>query len=146
MGAISGKADGHNARLLYEFGKNIGLAFQLQDDLLDVFSDSVVFGKVCGNDIVSNKKTLLIIEALSRAGKAEKEVLNYWLEKKEFDRNEKIESIRKIYLSLGIDLIARQRIESYHQQALKCLHEVSVSTDRKEMLINFSNLLMKRKK
>lgn len=146
MGAICGRADDRDAFLLYEFGKNIGLAFQLQDDLLDVFSDSEVFGKVCGNDIVSNKKTLLIIEALSRAGKPEKEVLNYWMEKKVFDRREKIESIRNIYLSLGIDMIVRQRIEACHQKALKCLGEVSVSADRKEVLINFSNQLMKRKK
>lgn len=146
MGAICGRADEGDANLLYEFGKNIGLAFQLQDDLLDVFSDSEIFGKVCGNDIVSNKKTLLIIEAFSRAGKPEKEVLNYWMERKEFDRQQKIESIRSIYLSLGIDKIVKQRIELYHQKALKSLYEVSVPAERKKNLIDFSDQLMRRKK
>lgn len=146
MGAICGGADRNDSELLFDFGKNIGIAFQLQDDLLDVFADSDEFGKICGNDIVSNKKTLMLIEALSRAGANEKGELIFWLNKKEFDRDEKIETIRRIYQALGVDIIAKQRIESCHQNAMDSLNKVSVPFDRKKMLLDFSNNLMHRKK
>ncbi len=146
MGAICGGASFNDSELLYDFGKNIGIAFQLRDDLLDVFADTEIFGKICGNDIVSNKKTLLLIEALSRAGVDEKKELIFWLNKKEFDRDEKIETIRRIYKTLGVDIIAKQRIESCHRRAMDSLNEVSVPLDRKKMLLDFSNELMHRKK
>jgi len=146
IGALIGNASKEDAASLYNFGKNIGIAFQLQDDMLDVFSDNKEFGKICGNDIVANKKTMLLIEALSGATGSYKQELHMWLKKKEFNREEKISRFKEIYVSLHVDRAVQQRIEQYHKKALKNLNEVSVDKERIQELLQFSDYLMKRKK
>lgn len=146
IGAILGGSGNEEADLLYEFGRNVGIAFQLQDDLLDVFADPSVFGKVTGNDIVANKKTILLIEALSIVSGSNRKSLMKWLDAKNFNREEKIEAVRFIYTSLKLDRSVKQRIAHYHQLALSCLEKLAVEPARKSVLTVFSNELMQRNK
>jgi geranylgeranyl diphosphate synthase type II len=146
IGALLGGAENNDADLLYEFGRNIGIAFQLQDDLFDVFADPAVFGKVTGNDIVSNKKTILLIEALNVASGSTRQNLLDWLNKKNFDREEKIQSIRSIYNMFNIEQSVNKRISHYHQLAVESLEKLPVGSDRKTELLAFSTYLMHRKK
>jgi geranylgeranyl diphosphate synthase type II len=146
MGAIIGGAENHTADLLYEFGRNIGMAFQLQDDLLDVYADPLLFGKIIGNDIISNKKTVLLVQALQFSeGPVRKELLR-WLETKEFDRNEKIQGIKEIYRHLNLEQLTLSKIGYFHQQALAMLDKLPCSADRTTGLRFFSDQLMNRKK
>jgi geranylgeranyl diphosphate synthase type II len=145
-GAIIGGADDTGAELLYEFGRNIGIAFQLQDDFLDVYANPLAFGKEMGNDIVSNKKTLLLIQALDLAKGPVREELLHWLELKRFDRNTKIQRIRSIYDQLHIDELSRERVKTYHAKALAMLDKLSCTNSRIAELRAFSDSLMNRSK
>ena len=142
MLADAGAAD---ADRLYSFGEKIGLAFQLQDDFLDVYGDTKVFGKAIGGDIVSNKKTYMLINAFLRADEEQKAELTRWVEAKEFDEQEKIAAVTRLYNAIGIDRLAEQKIESYFDEGLKCLDAVSIDADRKQMLVEYVYKLMKRK-
>ncbi|HBG58601.1 MAG TPA: isoprenyl synthetase, partial [Porphyromonadaceae bacterium] len=102
VGALLAGASPHDAELLYNFGINIGLAFQLKDDLLDVYGDAKTFGKNIGGDIVSNKKTYLLIKALKTAGDGQRTELLKWISAEKFDKNEKIESVKNIYNDLNL--------------------------------------------
>jgi geranylgeranyl diphosphate synthase type II len=146
IGALIGGASMANAGLLYEYGKNLGIAFQLQDDLLDVFADSAVFGKVTGNDIVSNKKTILLVEALNTAKGNTKSKLMEWLGKEKFNRHEKIKAIRAIYTTLNLNEAVTQRVKSYYLKADESLERLQVEAERKVELLKFSDYLMNRKK
>jgi len=146
IGALSGGAGDSDADLLYEFGRNIGIAFQLQDDLLDVFADAAVFGKVTGNDIVSNKKTILLVEALNTGDDFAKKNLLEWIGQKDFNREEKIQAIRQIYVSLHLKEMVIQRIQHYHKLAVDQLNILPVDSEKKNGLIMFSEYLMNRKK
>lgn len=146
IGALSGGADEEAAECLYQFGRNIGIAFQLQDDLLDVFSDPAVFGKVTGNDIISNKKTILLTEALMQAtGKLRDELLD-WLGRTDFNRDEKVEAVRSIYAALNLEASVTERIRHYHALALERLQALDVAPARKSELLTFSTSLLNRKK
>jgi len=144
IGALIGGADNNSADLLYEFGRNIGIAFQLQDDFLDVYANPLTFGKEKGNDIVSNKKTLLLIQALKLATGPVRDELLHWLNAECFDRNEKIERIKLIYDQLHIDELSRARVKTYHEQALAMLDKISCTTTRISELREFSDMLMNR--
>lgn len=146
IGAITGGAGETDAELLYHFGRNLGIAFQLQDDLLDVFADSSVFGKVTGNDIVTNKKTILLIEALNTSDLNRKRELVHWLGKRHFDRVEKINAVREIYSSLCVDEKVNKRIRHYHESAIRQLELLPVGDERKAELMKFSDYLLKREK
>jgi geranylgeranyl diphosphate synthase type II len=146
IGALLGGAGDEEAELLYEFGRNIGIAFQLQDDLLDVFADPAVFGKVKGNDIVSNKKTILLVEALHVASGSTLQILKEWLTKTNFDRDEKVAAISSIYSTLNIEQSVEGRIKQYHQRAVESLEKLLVLPVRKSALLDFSSYLMNRKK
>ena len=145
IGAICGNSSEKDANLLYEFGLNLGLAFQLQDDLLDVFGDECTFGKEIGKDIVSNKKTYLLIKALELAKSQNSERLNYWISIKNFDPLEKIKEIKSIYQELGIKEITIQTIENYFIKALNGLKNVSVNEESKIELAGFLTELRNRK-
>jgi geranylgeranyl diphosphate synthase type II len=146
IGGLSGGCQEAESDLLYEFGRNIGVAFQLQDDLLDVFADSSVFGKVTGNDIVSNKKTILLVEALELAeGNTRKKLLE-WVGKEKFDREEKVSVIRSIYTSLNLEERVSQRIENLHQAATCYLDKLPVQPEKKTELLKFSKYLLNRQK
>ncbi len=146
IGALLGGAGERKSDLLYEFGRNIGIAFQLQDDLLDVFADPSVFGKDTGNDIVSNKKTILLTQALSLASGKIRENLMYWLTVTEFNRKEKIDAVKSIYTELELEQSINKRIRHYHEMAIASLENLPVEPARKAELLAFSNFLIQRKK
>ena len=143
-GAIIGKANEDDANHLYEFGENIGLAFQLQDDFLDVYGDEKTFGKAIGGDIVANKKTFLLINALERASGSLMEELQEWVNAKSFNRHEKIEAVRNIYNQIGVDEIARKKMNEYFEKALTSLNKVNGKVSMKDELREFAVKLIKR--
>ena len=118
MGAIQAGASAADQDALYRYGESLGLAFQLQDDYLDVYGDPSVFGKNIGGDITSNKKTFMLINALLRAEGQDKAELEAWIARKDFDRQEKVDAVTHLYTKLGIDRLARERIEHYTREAL----------------------------
>jgi geranylgeranyl diphosphate synthase type II len=144
MGAILSDADKSDAEALYQFGINLGLAFQLKDDLLDVYGDPKRFGKNIGGDIISNKKTYLLIKALRNSNPDQRDELDKWITIKEFNPNEKIEAVKKIYDELNLKVISENLIEKYYLASLENLSSVSVSSDRKRELIELSENLMYR--
>ena len=146
MGAVVAGASVADANALYAFGEKVGLAFQLQDDLLDVYGDPKVFGKAIGGDITSNKKTFMLINAFNRADTETRAELERWTTATEFDPAEKIAAVTEIYNRLGIDKIAKQRIKEYFEQSRQHLDELSVSDDRKAVLREYTERMMNRKK
>lgn len=144
IGALIGGAKDVDAELLYDFGRNIGLAFQIQDDLLDVYGDTKTFGKEIGGDIVANKKTFLLIKAKELATNDEKKLLEEFLNNKEISRKEKVSNITDIYNSLKIKAIAESLIAEYHQKALLSLTKVNVSDEKKKELLKLTENLLKR--
>lgn len=146
MGAVVAGASDADANALYAFGEKVGLAFQLQDDLLDVYGDPKVFGKAIGGDITSNKKTFMLINAFNRADTGMRAELERWTTATEFDPAEKIAAVTEIYNRLGIDKLAEQRIKEYFEQSRQHLNELSVSDDRKAVLREYTERMMNRKK
>lgn len=146
MGAVVAGASDADANALYAFGEKVGLAFQLQDDLLDVYGDPKVFGKAIGGDITSNKKTFMLINAFNRADAETRAELERWTTATEFDPAEKIAAVTEIYNRLGIDKLAEQRIKEYFEQSRLHLDELSVSDDRKAVLREYTERMMNRKK
>ena len=144
MGAVLADAPVADTDNLYKFGERMGLAFQLQDDYLDVYGDTKVFGKAIGGDIVSNKKTYMLINAFNHANTAQRAELQRWLGAKSFDREEKIAAVTHIYNELGINELAKQKIGSYFTEAATWLDKVKVAPERKQPLIDFANTLLMR--
>ena len=145
IGAILGGGDQEDVNHLYTFGEKMGLAFQLQDDLLDVYGDPTQFQKKLGGDIVENKKTFLLINAYQRADEAQKAELDRWVNAETFEPAEKIAAITNIYNLLGIDQLAQQKIEELFAESLKSLDQVKVPEEKKTQLRLFANKLMGRK-
>lgn len=145
IGAILADAPAEDADSLYKFGEQIGLAFQLQDDYLDVYGDSKVFGKKIGGDITSNKKTFMLINAFSHADEAQRLELEKWVNAKSFDREEKIAAVTRLYNEIGIDKMAQDKIAYYFEQSKKYLDAVQVPAERKEELLKYAQRMMKRK-
>lgn len=139
MGAIIAEAAPEQSEALYKFGENIGLAFQLQDDYLDVYGDAKTFGKKIGGDILNNKKTYMLISAMTLAKGEIKERLVSLLEGPQDDN--KIEQVTAIYSELGIDKMAREKISEYSQKALTYLNGIP----NNEELKAFANSLTERK-
>lgn len=144
MGALAAGMSEKITDLLYDFGINLGIAFQLQDDLLDVFADQDKFGKKIGNDIVSNKKTFLLLKALELSDKNMKGDLLQWITKKEFDPEEKISAIKTIYNNLNIKEITNKNIEKYYQSALNIWEEMELPLQKKAELLELAHLIMGR--
>lgn len=144
MGAILADASEADAANLYKCGEQIGLAFQLQDDLLDVYGDTKVFGKAIGGDITSNKKTYMLINAVLRANDEQRAELMRWIEAKDFDRKEKIEAVTRIYDAIGIRALCEEKINFYFSEARKYLDKVNVPEERKQNLRKYMNEMMKR--
>ncbi|MCX6291068.1 MAG: polyprenyl synthetase family protein [Bacteroidetes bacterium] len=143
-GAIIAGADEHDRDHLYEFGKNIGVAFQLHDDILDVYGDEQKFGKQTGGDIIANKKTFLLLKALEVAGTEELKELKRWLAMKEFDKRKKVEAVKDIFSSLHVRSAAEKKMDEHFQLAIQSLNRVNVSEERKMALRIFSEKLMVR--
>lgn len=148
IGALLANAPAQDVENLYKFGEAIGLAFQLQDDYLDVYGDPLVFGKEIGGDIVSNKKTYMLINAFQKAEGKDKEMLVKWIATPvtQKNRGQKVAAVTSIYNKLGIDLMAKAKMEEYYEQALQALAEVNVPDDKKETLLSFAAKMMKREK
>ena len=144
IGAILGGASDEDAENLYKFGEQIGLAFQLQDDLLDVYGDPKVFGKNIGGDITSNKKTYMLINAVNRANEAQRAELMKWIEAKEFDREEKVKAVTRLYDEIGIRELCEQKMEACYQLAQTFIDKVSVPEERKSILKAYAAAMMKR--
>ncbi|NPA68522.1 MAG: polyprenyl synthetase family protein [Chlorobi bacterium] len=145
-GAICGGATEKDAGLLYDFGLNLGAAFQIQDDLLDVYADTSAFGKQRGKDILTGKKTFLLTKALEIADKETKNKLQYLINNSNIPETEKINAVTKIYEMLNIKKEAENKISEYHDIAIKSMNKVSVTPDKKQELLNFASQIMKRKK
>jgi geranylgeranyl diphosphate synthase type II len=144
VGAIMADAPAEDIENMYKFGEKLGLAFQLQDDLLDVYGNPAVFGKNIGGDITSNKKTYMLINAFNRATPAQRDELTKWVEAKEFDRNEKVAAVTNLYNEIGIRELCEQKIEQYYQESLVYLAKVSVSDERKAEIKAYAAEMMKR--
>ncbi|MDY4410205.1 MAG: polyprenyl synthetase family protein [Prevotella sp.] len=145
IGAIMADASPADADNLYKFGEQIGLAFQLQDDYLDVYGDEKVFGKAIGGDITSNKKTYMLINAFIHANDDQRRQLTHWITAKEFDRKEKVKAVTELYNEIGIDRLAKEKIAYYFENSHKYLDAVSVDEARKQQLRDYANHLMVRK-
>ncbi len=144
IGAIMGDASDGDADLLYQYGEHIGLAFQLQDDLLDVYGDPQVFGKAIGGDILSNKKTFLLITALQQASTTQRAELDRWLQATSFDHQEKITTVTRLYNDIGVRQKCEELIRSYYDAAQKLLSQVSVSDEQKKLLQQYTTEMMGR--
>ena len=145
IGAILGGAPEKDAQLLYDFGIKMGLAFQLQDDYLDVYGDPAVFGKKIGGDILCNKKTFMLITALNLAEGEDKETLLNWLRATDYVAEEKIQSVTALYNKVGVPELCQARIDAYYKEGLELLDKVNVESSLKEELKKFVCHLMDRK-
>lgn len=145
LGGMIANAGETNTNLLYEIGTNIGIGFQLKDDILDVYGDPLKFGKQVGGDIIENKKTFLLIEALAQAkGKAEEKELGYWLSATEYDKNAKVEAVRAIYDALGIRQMAENKMNEFFNKGLSDLEKLEAPADRKKPLLELIQILIER--
>ncbi len=141
MGAIIGGAGEGNCNHLYGFGKNLGIAFQIQDDYLDAFGDPEKFGKAAGGDIKQNKKTFLLIHALETATADQKEELNNLLNK---DAANKVQRVLKIFHDCNADEWAKELKQQYFDKALHHLNEIAVLSARKKPLMEIADFLIQR--
>lgn len=146
IGALLGGASEADAQALYAYGEKVGLAFQLQDDYLDVYGDFETFGKAIGGDILCNKKTFMLINALAHAPEHLRAELQGWLAATEYDPAEKIESVRHIYTQVGVDQMAKEQISFYIAQAEDALRALPISEERKEILRQWTEQLLGRKR
>ena len=145
VGAMIGEASAADADALYDYGIHIGLAFQLQDDLLDVYGDPKTFGKNIGGDILCNKKTFLLINALSVASEEQRQVMEDWMARKTYDAQEKIAAFTNLYNELSIRDLTERRIEDYYRMANEDLARLSIAPETLSVLKGTCDRLMKRK-
>ena len=136
------KADADN---LYKFGEQIGLAFQLQDDYLDVYGDPKIFGKAVGGDIVSNKKTYMLINAFNRADSSQRAELQRLINTESFDRDKKVAAVTALYNEMSIDKMAKNKMDFFYEQSQRYLDRVSVQEECKRELRAYAERMMKRK-
>lgn len=146
IGALIGDAPESDINLLGDFGTNLGIAFQLQDDLLDVYGDSNTFGKMIGGDIVANKKTYLTVKAFSMAKGQSLDLLNSYFKAEKIDPTKKISEVKKIYTDLGVKELTEDKIKEYFSKAIKSLDSVKIRTDKKETLFSIAEMIMGRSK
>ncbi|HPC26069.1 MAG TPA: polyprenyl synthetase family protein, partial [Paludibacteraceae bacterium] len=144
IGAWLGGAPEEDAQTLYEAGINMGIAFQLKDDLLDVYGNSAEFGKKIGGDILCNKKTFLLIQALNLARGKEEKILKKWLQVDENRGEEKVKAITDVYNQLGIKEICENEIQFFSDKALEKLHQISVPENKKSELLRLTRQLVLR--
>ena len=146
IGAITGNASSKQAEQMYAFGHHLGMAFQIQDDLLDTYGDSGSFGKTIGNDIVTNKKTFLLVTALRLAKGVGRQELNRLIADKNIAPEEKIKQVKAIYDALDVRKYAEEKINEYFTGAKEVLDAIDVEPQRKEQLYAFAEQLINRNK
>jgi len=144
MGGIMAGADEDDQKNLYAYGETMGLAFQLQDDLLDVYGDTSVFGKKIGGDIVCNKKTFLLIKALELASPTLRSELKEWMSKEQFDEKEKIARFTAIYNELGVRTLCEAKINELFAKCDEYIDKIALPAERKSNLKSFVDSLLNR--
>ena len=144
IGALLGGASVEDAGRLYDFGMNLGVAFQLKDDLLDVYGDAAVFGKNIGGDILCNKKTYMLIKAFEHADDAQLKQLNVWVDAKSFDPAEKIAAVTDLYNQIGVKEICERKMAEYCERAMVNLSAVKVADEKKQELEKLMKSMMFR--
>lgn len=145
IGALVGGATCENAEDLYNFGLNIGLGFQLKDDLLDTFGDEKIFGKKTGVDIISNKKTFLYLKALEVAdGETRKTLINFY--NSNVNQEEKFKEVKAIFTHLKVDQLALEKIDEYYNIGKESLSNISLDTEKKESLLAIAHRMIDREK
>ena len=145
MGAIIAETSEENSNLIYDFGLNLGLAFQLQDDYLDAFGNPETFGKQVGGDIIENKKTYLYLKAYEFASKEQAEQLTHLFSIHPEDNSEKINSVKEIFLATGAAFETKKAIQEFTLKAFETLQKISIDNEKKEILQSFGENLMGRK-
>ncbi len=143
IGALVGGASQNDAAYLYDFGVNLGIAFQLQDDILDVYGDPEKFGKQVGGDIIANKKTFLLIKASELASGETRRSLASWLTTNNRP-TEKVPAITSIYNQLQVKTLAEKEMTGYAETAFRCLEKVNVADDKKSYLRGFAESILDR--
>lgn len=144
MGAIVAETSEENAQKIYDFGLNLGIAFQLQDDYLDAFGEEAVFGKTIGGDILENKKTFLYLKALLGSTEEQKNELETFFATTVGDDEEKIRRVKELFVETGSAAASQDLIKEYTDTALSILEELEITEDKKELLRQFSLELMDR--
>jgi len=144
MGAIVAQTSEENANLIYDFGLNLGLAFQLQDDYLDAFGNPENFGKQIGGDIIENKKTYLYLKALEFGTTEQQEQLLHLFSIQPTDNTDKIESVKQIFVETKSAQETQNAIKKFTQKAFSTLEKIEIESTKKEMLKNFGERLMNR--
>ncbi|MBQ2321537.1 MAG: polyprenyl synthetase family protein [Bacteroidales bacterium] len=146
IGALVGGATAQETQSLYDYGILIGLAFQLQDDILDSFGDPQTFGKAIGGDIMENKKTFLLLKAHEGADAQQRRELQAWMTNPEAVREEKVEAVKNIFEVTGAKDAAQQKVEQLFDQAMSKLREMEIPAEGKRYFIDYANKLFKRDK
>jgi geranylgeranyl diphosphate synthase type II len=147
IGALLAGASKEDVQRIYEFGVNIGVGFQLQDDLLDVYADQAKFGKQVGGDIISNKKTFLLLKALELAKGKEQQELQHWLGLKDFDKAQKVAAVKGIYEHLGIRSLTEQKMQTYFEEGFRQLEGLQITNETySQALLAVTQELMHREK
>jgi len=145
LGGLIAEAGEEATQLLYDFGTNIGIGFQLKDDILDVYGDPEKFGKQVGGDIIENKKTWLLLKALELGkGTPQETELQAWIDAKEFDKEEKVKAVGTIYDKLNIRQLAEQKMNAFFDKGLEDLEKLNASAERKQPLIELTKQLIER--
>lgn len=139
LGAVIAKTDNNNKELIEQFGINLGISFQIEDDLLDAFGDADTFGKKIGGDIIINKKTFLLVKAMELADHSQLTEIKYWLNKENIQHEEKIKNIIRIYSNLQIEKIALETSKYYFDEAMKYLDQTDVDHLKKIRLKEYVN-------
>lgn len=146
LGAMMAGASEKDAEQLYDFGVFVGIGFQLKDDLLDVYADQAKFGKQVGGDIISNKKTFLLLKALELANGTQKATLENWINKTEFDSEEKVTAVRGIYDEIGIKALTLAKMDEYFQKGFNALNSLDIPQEKKQPLTDLANYLIDRER
>lgn len=144
LGAMLANATKEEANALYDFGVFIGIGFQLKDDLLDVYADQEKFGKQVGGDIISNKKTFLLLKALELANPEQASNLQKQISLTDFDSQKKVESVKEIYNEIGIRELTLEKMDEYFQKGFSALKKINVAEEKKKPLIEFTDYLINR--
>jgi geranylgeranyl diphosphate synthase type II len=142
MGAIIAEASKKDRELIYEFGQQIGIAFQIQDDILDLYADPEKFGKQVGGDVISNKKTLLLLKAFEMANEDQNEQLSSLLQEKDIDL--KISSVRYLFDTLGVREACKEIMNHHYSIAKEAIHATSIPEKNKLPLLHLAAYLMER--
>jgi len=144
LGAVMARTTSSNKELIDDFGVNLGISFQIEDDYLDSFGDFEKFGKNIGGDILSNKKTFLLVKAYEMADAQTQKELDFWINNQHYQAEEKIKAVKEIYTKLNIDRLALEESKKYFNAAIQKFEKIEAKSERKKELYTFAHLLIGR--